>query len=373
MRSIAFLLMMKKFIPSQAVLPPGYEDVMYCPPEYCDRKITHDPGFVGPLSSFHECYMPSTGDVVDEVWTGSLSQVAAPQGWVATPVSCTTLICPSGTFQVGAKEEGGVTKCVLCLNDTFDFSNEYSSCGVACVNESVCACADDECCTENPCCFPCDGAGSVECTSLDCAFDPSDCGITICVDDTGNQGSNEILSCEDNPNFKKGRSITCDSITEKRTKSFKSAKSRKAHLCLDEEVASNCPMACGQCSPSDTSTNLTAVEEDQVNNSIPLPFDVEIICTCFGVTQLDTAIRAIQNNDAQTFVLSCDPGSHYKSITYLLNDQDPYFPYRYGVSGASESMKAECFVSDMHFEIDDTVYNACKSIMDDACNALASV
>jgi hypothetical protein len=99
----------------------------------------------------------------------------------------------------------------------------------------------------------------------------------------------------------------------------------------------------------------------------------ESYCTCFDVTQLDTAIRAIQNNDAQTFYLSCDPESHYKSITYLLNDQDPNFPYRYGVSGASESMKAECFVSDMHFEIDDTVYNACKSIMDDACNALASV
>lgn len=356
---------------SQAILPPGYEDVMHCPPEYCDREvnITDSPGFVGPLSSFHECYMPSTGEVVDEVWTGSLSQVTAPQGWVASPKTCTNLSCPSGSFQVGTKEQAGVTKCILCLQDTFDFSNENTSCGIACLNESVCACGDQDCCIENPCCYPCEGAGSIACTSMDCSFDPPDCGITICVDETENSNvvSNEVLRCEDNPNFEKGRSITCDSIANTFTKSFKSSKSSKAHLCSDDEFASNCPMACGLCPSLSTETTTNS------QNSFPLPFDVEIICTCFDVTQLQTAVQAILNDEVETSSVSCDPGSHYKSITYQLYGQDPNFPYRYGVSGASGVMQAECFVSDMHFEIADTVYNACKSIMDAACSALGSV
>lgn len=72
-----------------AVLPPGYEDIMYCPPDYCDRYISHgNSRFVGPASSFHECYNPETGDVVDEVWTGSLSDVVAPEGWVESPPVC---------------------------------------------------------------------------------------------------------------------------------------------------------------------------------------------------------------------------------------------------------------------------------------------
>ena len=72
-----------------AVLSPGYEDVMYCPEGYCDRFVSHDNGgFVGPASSFHECYNPETGDVMDEVWTGSSSNVVAPEGWVENPPPC---------------------------------------------------------------------------------------------------------------------------------------------------------------------------------------------------------------------------------------------------------------------------------------------
>jgi hypothetical protein len=80
---------------SLGALPPGYEDDMWCPAGYCDRFIEHQGGFVGPNSSFHECYNPDTGDVVDEVWTGFLTGVVAPAGWVKNPISCDDLNNPT--------------------------------------------------------------------------------------------------------------------------------------------------------------------------------------------------------------------------------------------------------------------------------------
>lgn len=61
-----------------AALPPGYEDVMWCPPDYCRRYVPNEPGMAGPVSMFNECYNPTTDDVVDGVWTGELTDVAAP-------------------------------------------------------------------------------------------------------------------------------------------------------------------------------------------------------------------------------------------------------------------------------------------------------
>lgn len=71
-----------------AVLPPGYEDVMWCPEGYCRRAVNPGEGFAGPARAFNECYDPSTNTVVDEVWTGELSETVAPEGWIKDPVSC---------------------------------------------------------------------------------------------------------------------------------------------------------------------------------------------------------------------------------------------------------------------------------------------
>mmetsp|Transcript_17132 Transcript_17132/g.27786 ORF Transcript_17132/g.27786 Transcript_17132/m.27786 type:complete len:149 (+) Transcript_17132:34-480(+) len=68
-----------------AALPPGYEDEMWCPPGFCDRRIRHVGGFVGPASSFHECFHRETGQVVEAVWTGNLTNVAAPEDWISGP------------------------------------------------------------------------------------------------------------------------------------------------------------------------------------------------------------------------------------------------------------------------------------------------
>jgi hypothetical protein len=53
------------------VLPPGYEDEMWCPQQSCIRKKNKPAGFVGPLSSSHECYNPFTGKILPITAWGS--------------------------------------------------------------------------------------------------------------------------------------------------------------------------------------------------------------------------------------------------------------------------------------------------------------
>ena len=72
---------------ASAALPPGYEDQNYCPPDNCEIFINPF-GFRGALSSFYKCYNPSTGVTTDGVWTGSLTNVTAPEGWIE-PEPCT--------------------------------------------------------------------------------------------------------------------------------------------------------------------------------------------------------------------------------------------------------------------------------------------
>lgn len=38
------------------VLPPGYEDILLCPPAYCLADKKHMQGFAGPKSAFHYCH-----------------------------------------------------------------------------------------------------------------------------------------------------------------------------------------------------------------------------------------------------------------------------------------------------------------------------
>jgi len=43
------------------VLPPGYEEELYCPSEMCLKNKAMLPGWCGPKSSFHECCNESNG------------------------------------------------------------------------------------------------------------------------------------------------------------------------------------------------------------------------------------------------------------------------------------------------------------------------
>ena len=100
---------------ANAALPPGYEDQIYCPSDTCEiytnRELamsvsclciakygslflylfvllTTAYGFAGAASSFNKCYNPATGETTEGVWTGSLTNVTSPEGYIE-PEMCT--------------------------------------------------------------------------------------------------------------------------------------------------------------------------------------------------------------------------------------------------------------------------------------------
>ncbi len=81
-----------------AVLPPGFEDVAWCPPRSCLRPAELEPGFTGSRSSFVECYDADSGKVVDEIWTGSKNPAVVPKGWTEATY------CNDGTSTVEEPE-----------------------------------------------------------------------------------------------------------------------------------------------------------------------------------------------------------------------------------------------------------------------------
>ena len=48
---------------ASAALPPGFEDEIYCPPEFCLRDRPENEGMAGPMSMFYECFNPTTSKV----------------------------------------------------------------------------------------------------------------------------------------------------------------------------------------------------------------------------------------------------------------------------------------------------------------------
>ena len=72
---------------SKAVLPPEYEIKIWCPPGDC-QFYTNPFGFDGPPNLYSSCYNNSTGNVTDEVLTGNVTNITAPEGW-EEPEECT--------------------------------------------------------------------------------------------------------------------------------------------------------------------------------------------------------------------------------------------------------------------------------------------
>jgi len=60
---------------------------VWCPEGNCEIYI-NPYGFVGAESSFDKCYNPDSNVMSDGVWTGSLTNVTAPDGWIQ-PQMCT--------------------------------------------------------------------------------------------------------------------------------------------------------------------------------------------------------------------------------------------------------------------------------------------
>ena len=63
MKVFSFLLLAAG---ANAVLPPGYEDDMWCPPDNC-RFYTDPYGFVGAESSFNRCKDLTSGKTTCDV------------------------------------------------------------------------------------------------------------------------------------------------------------------------------------------------------------------------------------------------------------------------------------------------------------------
>mmetsp|Transcript_19766 Transcript_19766/g.30841 ORF Transcript_19766/g.30841 Transcript_19766/m.30841 type:complete len:206 (-) Transcript_19766:502-1119(-) len=87
MKLISFAVVFIFVSVAKAALPPGYEDEHYCPPGNCEI-YTNPYGIVGAVSTFDKCYDPATNVMSEGVWTGTETDVAAPDGWIQ-PEMCT--------------------------------------------------------------------------------------------------------------------------------------------------------------------------------------------------------------------------------------------------------------------------------------------
>eukprot|EP00291_Cryptomonas_curvata_P018900 CAMPEP_0172170918 /NCGR_PEP_ID=MMETSP1050-20130122/11593_1 /TAXON_ID=233186 /ORGANISM="Cryptomonas curvata, Strain CCAP979/52" /LENGTH=156 /DNA_ID=CAMNT_0012842271 /DNA_START=66 /DNA_END=536 /DNA_ORIENTATION=- len=59
---LSLLLVPFMFASVLSVLPPGYEDEMFCPPDSCLRSKIVRPGLTGPRTMFYECFNAVTGE-----------------------------------------------------------------------------------------------------------------------------------------------------------------------------------------------------------------------------------------------------------------------------------------------------------------------
>eukprot|EP00573_Skeletonema_grethae_P000480 CAMPEP_0201687690 /NCGR_PEP_ID=MMETSP0578-20130828/1638_1 /ASSEMBLY_ACC=CAM_ASM_000663 /TAXON_ID=267565 /ORGANISM="Skeletonema grethea, Strain CCMP 1804" /LENGTH=253 /DNA_ID=CAMNT_0048171861 /DNA_START=80 /DNA_END=841 /DNA_ORIENTATION=- len=73
---------------ASAVLGPGYEDYLNCPPGNCEIYINPF-GYTGPVSMYNKCFDTTTSTFSNGVWTGDLTNVTAPEGYVQDPPKCT--------------------------------------------------------------------------------------------------------------------------------------------------------------------------------------------------------------------------------------------------------------------------------------------
>ena len=94
---VGSLLLLQAFVATvHGALPPGYEDHWWCPSSsYCKRRLNKGLECTGRQSAFSDCYDPVTETSVEAVWTGSLSDMDAPEGWVLDPGPCPrTVVVP---------------------------------------------------------------------------------------------------------------------------------------------------------------------------------------------------------------------------------------------------------------------------------------
>ena len=163
---------------SNAVLPPGYEDNMWCPPNNC-RFYTNPFGFVGAESSFNKCnnvalgsyliccyiylfanthccyyLLIHSGEITEGVWTGSLTNTTVPEGWIEPPE---------------------------CTMEEYSECNTNSDCSAVIRSKGL---SGGECSCYASGFFPvneCEGVASSECESLTCRGDECQYYTAECI------------------------------------------------------------------------------------------------------------------------------------------------------------------------------------------------
>eukprot|EP00804_Cyclotella_cryptica_P008760 CCRYP_018467-RA/>CCRYP_018467-RA protein AED:0.04 eAED:0.09 QI:305/1/0.5/1/1/1/2/0/723 len=151
------ILLVAAVIGANALLPPGYEDDMWCPPDNC-RFYTNPFGFVGAASSFNKCKDLASGEVTDGVWTGSLTNVTVPDGWTE-PQECT------------AEEYSECTTnadCTAVVRTQAPSSGGWASC--SCFADSALQPFDQ-----------CEGANETECETLNCTGNECQYYVAECI------------------------------------------------------------------------------------------------------------------------------------------------------------------------------------------------
>ena len=70
------------------VLPPGYEDEMWCPLNFCKEYVPHSNGMVGPRSMFWKCVDPQNNQQINAIWTGTKRPNVVPANWSSNVSLC---------------------------------------------------------------------------------------------------------------------------------------------------------------------------------------------------------------------------------------------------------------------------------------------
>ena len=119
---------------ARALLPPGIEDNMHCPPGSCSLLVNPHPG---PKSSYTKCYDETTDQTTEAVWTGFRTQVEAPKGWIEDPEECDVAPtpAPSTPTHKNIDKPGG-----LCTTDSDCRTKIRSAEPLGAVGPRLCGC-----------------------------------------------------------------------------------------------------------------------------------------------------------------------------------------------------------------------------------------
>lgn len=163
--------------------------------------------------------------------------------------------------------------------------------------------------------------------------------------------------CKDNPNFKWWGDPyhTCVWVGGKPTLSETQKKTRLDTLCAYNAIAQNCPDTCNKC-PTETVV---------VN-----PSESSATCPCFtSKDHLEPAVAIFNSGLYEQFSIQCQVQDGQRYIIFNEPGQPSNHPTMYGTS-VYQTTEKSCFQDDMHWINTDAEFDACNTLLDNACAEL---